>query len=151
MPSWAVLCVSLALGRVREVQMDEHNNSGAVSTGVLPSLEWDIPELLERLDGDEEFLRELLVIFQQDAPKNLEASRQALAARNCADLTRAAHTLKGMLKNLAMKAAAQTAAALEDAARKDRVAESGEHFLVLERELEVLRHLVEARLAEARS
>jgi len=113
--------------------------------------DWDLNELMERLDGDEEFLRELLVIFQQDAPVNLAKSREALAARDFGELTRAAHTLKGMLKNLAMGAAGETAAALEAAARKEQREESKDRLEQLARELEEILPEVEARLAEVKS
>jgi len=112
---------------------------------------WDLDELLERLDGDQEFLRELLAIFLQDAPGNCAKSREALAAQNFPELTRAAHTLKGMLKNLAMKAAAQTAASLEDAARKELPAESQEYLRQLERDFQEIFPRVHARLAEVKS
>ena len=75
-------------------------------------MDWDLNALMERLEGDREFLRELLTIFQQDVRSNLEKSQTALAGDRLIELSRAAHTLKGMLKNLSMGDAAQTAAAL---------------------------------------
>jgi len=106
---------------------------------------------MERLDGDEDFLRELLAIFHQDAPANLACCRGALAAGEFPGLTRAAHRLKGMLKNLAMGAAAETAADLETTARKELIEESKQHLEQLAGELESLFPEVEARLAEVRS
>ena len=78
---------------------------------------WNVKELLERLEGDHEFLRELLQIFRDDSQANLLKAREALTRENLAELSRAAHTLKGMLKNMSMNAAAETAWALETAAR----------------------------------
>ena len=106
---------------------------------------------MERLDGDGEFLRELLVIFQQEAPANLVKSRDALAAVDFSGLTHTAHTLKGMLKNLAMGAAAETASALETTARKELMEESKQRLEQLAGELESLFPEVEARLAEVKS
>lgn len=119
--------------------------------GKVQVCDWDLKELMERLDGDEEFLRELLVIFQKDAPTNLADCRRALAAGDFPGLTRAAHTLKGMLKNLAMGAAAQTAAALETAAREESTEASKQLLEQLASELEGLFPEVEARVAEVKS
>jgi len=113
--------------------------------------EWDLKQLMERLDGDHEFLRELLVIFQQDAQANTDKARAALASGDFAALTRAAHTLKGMLKNLAMGAAAQTASDLEQASRKELHAESEQGLQQLNKELAALFPEVEAQLSEVKS
>ena len=112
--------------------------------------EWDLKELLERLDGDGEFLRELLVIFREDARQNLEKSRKAVAEHDLELLMRAAHTLKGMLRNLSMGAAAETAAALEAAARENRTDHSVALLEKLEKELEGILPEVEAQLAGVR-
>src|SRR5260370_37744891 len=87
---------------------------------------WDLKELMDRLDGDEKFLRELLVIFRQDARMNLEKSRKAMAGLDFESLTRTAHTLKGMLRNLSMGAAAGTAAVPVNDALERRKGESPE-------------------------
>jgi len=137
--------VVVADGCEAEAREREHAPAAA-----LPASQWDLLELMERLDGDEEFLRELLLIFYQDARKLLGQAREALAARNYQDLTRAAHTLKGMLKNLAMKAAGLQAASLENAARKESPIEAEEHVRLLEKEMDELRPHVEARLGEVK-
>jgi two-component system sensor histidine kinase/response regulator len=78
---------------------------------------WNVKELLERLEGDQDFFRELLQMFRDDSQANLLKAREALAREDLAELSHAAHTLKGMLRNLSMNVAAETAAALETAAR----------------------------------
>ena len=112
--------------------------------------EWELKELMERLDGDEELLRELLAIFQQDARTNLFKARDALVMGDFARLTRVAHTLKGMLRNLSMGAAGRTATALEAAAREETMEESRQRLEQLGGELEGLFLAVEARLAEVK-
>jgi HPt (histidine-containing phosphotransfer) domain-containing protein len=112
---------------------------------------WDLRELLERLDGDESFLQELLVMFREDTRLNLEKSRKAIAESDFASLSRVAHTLKGMLRNLSMNAAGETAAALETASRENRQGESTELLEKLEKELEGILPEVEAQLAGGRS
>ncbi len=113
--------------------------------------DWDLPELMGRLGGDSEFLRELLVIFQKDARANLESSQVALANGDFPALARSAHSLKGMLRNLSMGAAAQAAATLEDAARNGQSDEAGNRLEHLTRELERVFPEVEAHLAEVKS
>lgn len=112
--------------------------------------DWDVKELMERLGGDEEFLRELLVIFQGDARMNLEKSRKAMAERDFESLARTAHTLKGMLRNLSMDAAAETAAALENASREKQQADSEQLLGKLVKDLEGILPEVEAQLAGVR-
>jgi len=113
--------------------------------------DWDLKELMERLGGDEEFLRELLVMFREDARMNLEKSRKAMAERDYELLMRTAHTLKGMLRNLSMGAAAESAAALEVAARETQAGDSKELLEKLGKELEGILPEVEAHLAGVRS
>lgn len=112
---------------------------------------WNLKELLERLDGDEGFLCELLVMFREDTRLNLEKSRKAVAERDLELLARSAHTLKGMLRNLSMDAAGETAAALEAASRECRESQSKELLQKLERELEEILPEVEAQLAGVKS
>ena len=59
--------------------------------------DWNLNELLVRLDGDQEFLRELLDIFRQDGRANLEKARRQKAQCDFYGLSRTAHMLKGML------------------------------------------------------
>jgi HPt (histidine-containing phosphotransfer) domain-containing protein len=112
--------------------------------------DWDLKELMERLGGDQEFLRELLVMFREDVRMNLEKSRTAIANGDYEALSRTAHTMKGMLRNLSMGAAAETAAALEEASRENLQAESRELLERLARELEAILPEVEAQLAEVK-
>jgi len=117
----------------------------------LRQTDWDLKELMERLGDDWEFLRELLVIFREDARMNVEKSRKAMAERDFELLTRAAHTMKGMLRNLSMGAAAETASALEMASRENREGVSKELLEKLVKELERILPEVEAQLAGVRS
>jgi len=112
--------------------------------------DWDLNDLMERLGGDQEFLRELLVIFRQDVQMNLEKSRAAMEKRDLEGLSRAAHTIKGMLKNLSMGTAAESAAALEQAARENLTEKSEELLLRLSNELEAILPEVESQLAEVK-
>jgi HPt (histidine-containing phosphotransfer) domain-containing protein len=56
-------------------------------------------ELLERVDNDDDFLRETVEMLASDGPDLLDDVRTAAAANDAASAARAAHTLKGMISN----------------------------------------------------
>jgi len=112
---------------------------------------WDLEALMERLDGDQELLRELLAMFREDVQMNLQKSHAAIGIGNYEQLSRTAHTMKGMLRNLSMNAAGETAAVLETAASENREGESKELLQKLEKELEGILPEVETLLAGVRS
>ena len=124
-------------------------NEGALISGAnaVSTTNWNLAELLERLDNDQDFLRELLTIFRDDSRSNLQKARAALQARDLPELTRAAHTMKGMLKNLSMDCAAEIAYALETSAREERYEIAQASFARLEEALTTLVPEVEAQLA----
>ncbi len=113
--------------------------------------EWNVRELLERLENDQDFFRELLQIFRDDSATSLTKARGALAKEDLAEVSRAAHTLKGMLKNLSMNAAAGIAAALEMAARNGARVEAEKLLERLDRSLAGIMPEVETHLAEVRA
>ena len=124
-------------------------NEGALISGAnaVSTTNWNLAELLERLDNDQDFLRELLTIFRDDSRSNLQKARAALQARDLPELTRAAHTMKGMLKNLSMDCAAEIAYALETSAREEQYEIAQASFARLEEALTTLVPEVEAQLA----
>ncbi len=115
-----------------------------------PPAEWNMGELLERVDGDHEFLRELLAMFLQDSRTNMENARAALAASEWKELSRVAHALKGMLRNLAMSRSAEIAAELETAAKDGRKPEAEELLERLGLTINGALQQVQAHLAEVR-
>lgn len=67
------------------------------ATEVVPSehaallhAEWDVHELLQRLDNDQTFLRELLAVYRQDSRTSLQNAKDALASQDLAALERTA-------------------------------------------------------------
>jgi HPt (histidine-containing phosphotransfer) domain-containing protein len=80
----------------------------------------DIPvdwaALLESLDGDEGFARELVEVFIGTGDRQLAAIAAALCAGDEAAMRESAHTLKGASANLRAKAAITAAGELEEAA-----------------------------------
>jgi PAS domain S-box-containing protein len=127
------------------------NCSEAPPHSEVSEAEWNVRELLERLEGDHDFLRELLQMFRADSQTTLLKAREALAQEDLVGMSRAAHTLKGMLKNLSMNASAELAAALETAARNGTRVEAEALFERLDRSLAGIMPEVETHLAEVRA
>ena len=78
----------------------------------------DTEMLLKAFDGDWEFLEDVVEVFLSDYPNLLEIIRQASADNNSDALMRAAHSLKGMLKNFQADSAAEVAFGLEQKGKK---------------------------------
>ncbi len=97
---------------------------------------FDLNAALSYVGGDQELLDELLGIFAQDAPLQLDKIRAAIAAGDAAELMREAHTLKGPLKVLGAAPAAQLALDLEMLGREGRVDGAKEMGAALEGEVE---------------
>jgi two-component system, sensor histidine kinase and response regulator len=77
----------------------------------------NMPELLARVDNDNELLAELLALFQDEFPGLRDALHNAAHAGDPRQVEKAAHALKGMLANLSIKHGATLAANVEAAAR----------------------------------
>jgi CheY-like chemotaxis protein len=71
------------------------------------------PELLKAFDNDWDFLTEVVQVFFSDYPRQLETLHRAADAGETAVFQRAAHSLKGMLRNFQLEAAAERAYELE--------------------------------------
>ncbi len=111
--------------------------------------DWNVQELLERVEGDRRLMRELLVMFRDENQRTMETVRVSMEERDLARASRAAHAMKGMLKNLAMGATAEIASSLEAAARNGLLSESEELFGKLEQALAQILPQVKAQLIEA--
>jgi two-component system sensor histidine kinase/response regulator len=109
---------------------------------------WNLKELMDRLEGDHELLRELLQMFRTDAEMNMRLATDALLRSDLESAGRAAHTLKGMLRNLAMNGPAEIAAALENAARDKNIQEATAQMPLLEKALNELQPEIETQLTE---
>jgi len=78
---------------------------------------WDRQETLEMLGGDENLLREVIEIFQEEAPKQLATLRRAIERDDAATVEKTAHSLKGELGYLGVSSIAQAARELEEKGR----------------------------------
>ncbi len=104
---------------------------------------------LARVDGDREFLAQLVDVFMGDATARLAGVRAALARHDCAALERAAHSLKGAASSIGATAVAQTAERLEALARAGDLAHAGPVCAALEAEMARLQPALAELLREA--
>ena len=81
-------------------------------------------DMLRDLDpeGAPELIRELIGIFEEDAPSRIVELRKALDAGSAEDASAAAHALKGGVANLGLARLAELARQAEHAARNGELA-----------------------------
>ncbi len=84
--------------------------SGPTDPKPLPS---PAASLLAAFDHDWGFFKEVTEVFLDDTPHQLEALRRSFKEADASGLRRAAHSLRGMLRNFQADAAADKALALE--------------------------------------
>jgi len=82
-----------------------------------PNEQIDRTSLLERVEGDQELLAEMVNLFVEDAPNLLATMREAFDRGDMAVLERSAHSLKGAASNLSAQVTAAAAFRLEKDAK----------------------------------
>lgn len=106
-----------------------------------------VDEALERCDGDRAFLLELIDMFFQDLPQNIDSIKAALSGENCETVFKTAHSLKSALGNLGAGRAFTKAKELELAGKSNRLQECLTKFAELEKEIEDFRLAVRDKLS----
>jgi HPt (histidine-containing phosphotransfer) domain-containing protein len=112
------------------------------------NLTFDHGELLARVGNDRELLHDLLTIFKDEFPRHLQDLREAVDSGDGKLVAVAAHTLKGMLLNLAAAQAAAAAGRLEQMGCSGEASGFQEAFLAFEREAITLLPQLDACIAE---
>lgn len=101
---------------------------------------FDKATLLERVEGDEQLAGELIELFLESCPKLLADVRQAVKDHNAVALERAAHALKGSAGDIAAPRAFESARALEQLGRENKLENAEAALKSLESALENLVH-----------
>lgn len=127
-------------GAWKEENMKEPSGKSTVA-------DFEVAELLARVDNDRELLRELLDIFKEDSPRHLQALREAISREDPGTVANEAHALKGMLSNLSAKQAAATAEELESLARASKIADFAAVFAIFEKHMNQLMPEIDACLS----
>lgn len=103
----------------------------------------DLAGLRARLEEDVDLLEELLDLFLSSSPSLLMEIEGAVAQGDCRTLERAAHALKGALRNLCAAPCAQAAQELERIGHDNDLADVQRSLAALQDELNRLRTAVE--------
>ena len=115
---------------------------------VSSNLIFDHGELLRRVDNDRELLHDLLTIFKEEFPRHLQALREAVDSGDGKLVAVAAHTLRGMLLNLAAGQAAAAVARLEQMGRSGEPSGIQDAFSAFEKDAMKLLPQLDACRAE---
>ena len=103
-------------------------------------------ELLDRLDGDEELLREIIEVFLKDIPLQMEKLKAALPNGEAAVVQRQAHTMKGAAANINAELMRQGAWEVEMAAKEENWQKARALVEALEKQFEELQTLLQGEL-----
>jgi PAS domain S-box-containing protein len=102
---------------------------------------------LERLGEDEELFTEILGMFLDDAPNQIEQMQKQLEAEDLSGLERQAHSLKGAVMNIGGNALQKVAFAIELAARNGELDKARLLVAKIQKEFEGLKATVEQEKA----
>lgn len=102
----------------------------------------NVPEALERVDGDRAFLRELLDEFTAMLPEQLRRLREAMSRSAFEESRQLAHSIKGAGRNLGAGRIALMALQTEAAAMEADMPHLQEAFKNLENECRILSQAV---------
>ena len=111
---------------------------------------FDLPDLLDRVDGDRDLLLDLVRTFCADAPRLLTDVRRSGARHDAKGLHGAAHALKGACSNFSAPGAVGAARAVEECGRLNDMENLDERIETLEREIARLRDALLALTDETR-
>jgi HPt (histidine-containing phosphotransfer) domain-containing protein len=84
------------------------------------SLLFDYEDALDRVDGQQELLREIIVLFLEDCPGMLAEIRRSVTSRDHDSTAFVAHKLAGALGSISAEPARRAARKLEEVANADR-------------------------------
>ena len=96
---------------------------------------WSRSRLVQMLDGDESLARELVEIFLEEGPKQLENLRRAIETEDQQEVERISHGLKSELGYLGLKDAAEKAKELERIGREATLQSAAQLFTALETDM----------------
>jgi CheY-like chemotaxis protein/HPt (histidine-containing phosphotransfer) domain-containing protein len=132
---------SIAASKVAESQPSKKNDFGEGRV-------FDLQAAMNRIDGDEDFLVEVIRLFVAEVPSHIQDIRSAVEERNAKRLECAAHSLKGSASSLGGLATAAAALKLEGMGKTSDFSEAGDGLAELQRELDRLTAAISEFLLE---
>jgi HPt (histidine-containing phosphotransfer) domain-containing protein len=134
-------------------QIIERLTTARTPAAALAEGEAPAPGFLKAFENDWSFFAEVVEVFFSDYPRQLDSLRTSAERGDAATFRRAAHSLKGMLRNFQAEAAAEKAFHLENKGQRGELAgcrplieELAEEMKQLEAEL---RRLIEKKMPKA--
>ena len=117
--------------------IDELTSGREPATRVSPAplAAFDVEALLAQVEGDRELLTELVDLFILESPAALAEIRRSVEAADAPAVERAAHKLRGSVRNFGGHAAGEAALRLETLGRKGDLGGAGACVSSLEREV----------------
>ena len=103
---------------------------------------FDRSAALDRIDGDEELLNEVLEVFACDMPQKVEALNRALKNDDAAAAAFKAHSIKGACLSIGAEVVARLAYEIEAAAKQGRLSDVGSFMPEFERALDTLQSTI---------
>jgi PAS domain S-box-containing protein len=100
---------------------------------------FDRSAFLERLDGDEELMEEIVQVFMADFPNQLALLKDAISQDNAYALERQAHAMRGAAANIEAKSLKSIAFEIETAGNSKDMSRADSLIEKLEREFEELK------------
>jgi HPt (histidine-containing phosphotransfer) domain-containing protein len=102
------------------------------------SAAWNAMLTLNRLEGDEDLLAEVVEIFLDEAPRQLAALRMAIEGQSAESGAEIAHSLKGELSYFGNTEVSERARRLEDLARRRDFATMAAEFTAFAAQVEAV-------------
>lgn len=99
---------------------------------------FNFEEALARVDDDRETFQMMIELFLEHGPNDLAQAQAALAAGDAAAVARSSHRLKGVILQFCAPDALQACKVLEESAKAGNLAQGGELYATLEREVQRL-------------
>jgi HPt (histidine-containing phosphotransfer) domain-containing protein len=106
------------------------------TNGSTPTM--DRKEVLERIGGDEDFLKELMEIYQQEFAEKTELLDKAIKEKNFEVIREAGHSLKGASANLSLPALREAAWEMEMAGKEQNLEQAKKALAKLKKEYQRL-------------
>ncbi len=103
---------------------------------------FDMDHAREITDGDTEFLKELVEIFNTDFPERLDRISLAIKEKDFNALDESAHSLKGASANLGLTSVYELSCKLEKMGKAKNIEGANKTFKQLEDELERFKNFV---------
>jgi CheY-like chemotaxis protein len=134
----APACVAARHGKAQTAAAD---TARAATPTVKPTWSaevFDMTGLRARVEDDMDLLSEMVDLYLSSSPVLMTEIESAVAARDAEKITRGAHTLKGVLKNMCAAAGADAALQLEMVAKSGQLERADEQFTALKGRYEQL-------------